>query len=93
MTYATSNPPFLIAQGLTADGNALWGYRSEDDAATVNSAGYFSNGLALGMKVGDLVAVTDTNASPPVTILMAVNAVSLTGTDVQDTATASTDTD
>lgn len=93
MTYATSNPPFLIAAGISPDGNALWGYRSTDDAATVNTAGYFTNGLDLGLKVGDLIAVTDTDASPPATILMAVNAVSLTGTDVQDTTAATTDTD
>lgn len=58
MTYATTNPPALIGQSLA--GGGLWLYKSADDDATVNGTDYFSNGEALGMKVGDIVLVIDT---------------------------------
>lgn len=96
MAYATSNPPQLVIGAITGTGTQLWSYRSTDDAATVNTAGYITNGGALGMRVGDLVSVTDTDASPVTTILMAVNSVSATypgAVDLQDTTAATTDTD
>jgi hypothetical protein len=77
-------------------GAQLWSYRSEDPAATVDTAGYITNGGALGMRVGDLVSVVDTNDSPPDIRLMAVNSVSATypgAVDLQDTTSADTDTD
>lgn len=59
MAYdATVAQPEKIAQTLT--GKSVWIYVSADDDATVNGASYFSNGIALGMKVGDLVYVFDT---------------------------------
>lgn len=59
MAYSTSLPP---AQAVPAMGTApsLWIYSSIDDDATVNGAGYFTNGHALGMKQGDFVLVFDT---------------------------------
>jgi hypothetical protein len=39
----------------------LWLYRSADPIATVNTAGYISDATARGMKVRDLVWVSDTN--------------------------------
>lgn len=65
MSYSTSNPPARI--GGTIGGNSLWIYSSADDDATVNGAGYFTNGDALGMQVGDCVIVSDT-ATPKVSI-------------------------
>lgn len=62
MTYATSNPPNKIAMG-TIDGTggpAIWSYVSADGISTVKGADYFSNGSALGMKVGDFILVYDT---------------------------------
>ena len=96
MTYATSNPPQLVIGTVGGTGAQLWSYRSTDDAATVNTAGYITNGGALGMRVGDLVQVVDTDASPVVGILMVVNSVSTTypgAVDLQDTSAAPTDTD
>ena len=58
MAYSTSTPPALIAQTLT--GKNVWLYSSADDDATVNGASYFSDGIALGMGVGDIVLVVDT---------------------------------
>lgn len=59
MTYATTNPPKLIAQGIAAAG--LWAYASTDVHTDVDAAGYFTNGHALGMKVGDVVLVIETD--------------------------------
>ncbi len=59
MAYSTTNPPALIADSI-GGGGSLWLYKSSDDDATVNGAGYVSNAKALGMSVGDLVLVIDT---------------------------------
>ncbi len=56
MAYATTNPPCKIA-GLP--GKSLWWYTSVDPTATVDDAGYFTNGSDLGMKVGDVVMSSD----------------------------------
>jgi hypothetical protein len=97
MTYATTNPPQLVMSPIGGVGAQLWSYRSTDDAATVNSAGYITNGTEIGMREGDLVMVVDTDAGPPITgILMVVNSVSTTypgAVDLQDTTAATTDTD
>lgn len=58
MAYAVTNPPAVLGQTLT--GKTLWLYSSADDDATVNGASYFTNGVTLGMKVGDIVLVSDT---------------------------------
>ncbi len=62
MAYATSNPPALQAQAIA--GPRRWVYQSTDNAAAVRVSGYFSNGWDLGMRAGDTVEVTDTDASP-----------------------------
>lgn len=59
MSYSTANQPMLIAQGVGGNGN-IWLYKSADDDATVNGASYFTDGVKLGMKVGDIVLVIDT---------------------------------
>jgi len=59
MTYATTNPPTLVSQRI-ASGPALWIYTSADDDATVNGSDYFTDGLELGMQLGDFVLVFDT---------------------------------
>lgn len=56
MTYSTSNPPVLVSQGVGNQTLAIWHYtHATDPTATVDGAGYITNGGALGMKVGDLV--------------------------------------
>jgi hypothetical protein len=63
MAYSTSNPPSKIALG-TLDGTAgpaIWVYKSADAIATVKGADYFSNGAALGLAVGDVMFVYDSN--------------------------------
>lgn len=92
MTYATTNPPALVNQPLGGGAGKVWLYRSTDAAATVDDANYFTNGGSLGMSVGDLVYVIDTDASPVITTLHQVSATGDGTTDVND-ATTITQTD
>lgn len=86
MAYSTSSPPNKLVAG-TMDGTggpSIWSYVSADAIGTVKGASYFSNGDALGMKVGDFVLVYDT-ATPAfssawVKTVTAGGAASLSGT-------------
>lgn len=62
MAYSTSTPPSKIVPGSIdgAGGSTIWTYKSADVVGDVDATDYFSNGDALGMKVGDLVIVYDT---------------------------------
>ena len=97
MAYATTNPPYCIAQGV---GGSLkvWLYASTDAATVVRVSGYFTNGYSLGMRAGDLLIQVDTDASPIATQMMIVNASSKSGStetvDVSDgVAVTATDSD
>lgn len=61
MAYATSNPPRNMMRTNGSDGVNLWTYKSADPIATVRGAGYITNADDLGMKVGDVVIVADSN--------------------------------
>lgn len=61
MTYATSNPPALVSQGIT--GHQVWVYSSEDVHTDVDDSNYFSNGDDLGMEAGAVVFVVETDNS------------------------------
>ncbi len=63
MAYSTDNPPVLVQKAIGGVGQR-WIYSSTDAATDVDANGYITNGQLLGMKVGDLVEVTDTDASP-----------------------------
>lgn len=88
MTYATSNPPMLSPAGPLTGPGKTWIYRSTDAATDVDASGYFTNGDDLGMEVGDLVQVTDTDDNSTtlhrVTTVTAGGAatVSATGTNI-----------
>ena len=85
MAYSTSNPPMLIARGIGVDNGNLWVYKSEDAAADINTAGYFTDGYALGMRKNDIVFAIDTNASPiDLTIHGVVSADATNGVDLGD---------
>jgi hypothetical protein len=60
MAYSTATPPRMKANGGLYGPGQTWTYSTADTAATVDTAGYITNGLDLGMKVGDLVEVTVT---------------------------------
>ena len=62
MSYSTSIPPVQIASAF-GGGPALWIYNSADVHTDVDAVGYFTNGSALGMKVGDMVLVGKTTAT------------------------------
>jgi hypothetical protein len=94
MSYDTASPPVLVNQPLAGGAGKVWVYRSTDAAADVDAANYITNGGSLGMAVGDLVYVIDTNASP---VILTIHQVSATGdgtTDLNDLTTVTqTDSD
>lgn len=94
MAYSTSLPPSLISSGLGGVAPRMWIYRSTDAAATVDAANYITNGGSLGMAVGDLVYVIDTDASPPIVTIHQVSATGDGTTDLNDLTTVTqTDSD
>jgi hypothetical protein len=94
MAYATSNPPVLFAQPVGGGAGKVWVYRSTDDAATVDGANYFTNGGTLGLTVGDIMYVIDTDASPVITTLHQVSATGDGTTDLNNLTTITqTDSD
>lgn len=62
MAYATTNPPACTYDGMGA-APATWVYASEDIHTDVDTANYFTNGQALGMRVNDVVIVVKTTAT------------------------------
>lgn len=69
MTYSTATPPILITPapvgGDSTIGGRIWVYLSTDSPEAIDNDGYITNGVALGMRIGDRVHAADTNASPP----------------------------
>ena len=54
MAYSTTNPVQLIVQGVA--GVRIWDYPSTEGSTVVlTSTGYFTDGVARGMKLGDLI--------------------------------------
>lgn len=78
MSYATTNPPQLMQHSAGGSGGSTWYYASEDVHTDVDATDYFSNGDALGMKVGDIVFVVKTTATVGAT-LHSVSAVTANG--------------
>lgn len=94
MAYSTSTPPRLVLGNIGSSGVQLWDYRSLDGAATVDAANYITNGGSLGMRVGDIVFVTDTDASPVIVTMHQVSATGDGTTDLNDLTTVTqTDSD
>lgn len=94
MAYSTSNPPILLTQSVGGLAGKTWLYRSTDAAATVDAANYITNGGSLGMAIGDLVYVIDTDASPPILTIHQVSATGDGTTDLNDLTTVTqTDSD
>ena len=81
MAYSTSNPPRLTVPSFTNVTGEIgrWDYDSTDAAATVDASGYITNAKALGMKVGDIVAVIDSDASPVIVTNHRVVAINTNG--------------
>ena len=87
MAYSTSSPPELISTGPLTGSGKKWVYKSTDAAATVRVAGYITNARELGMQVGDIVEVHDTDASPYIVTSHVVSAINSTtgAADLSDT--------
>jgi hypothetical protein len=78
MAYDTANPPKLLVGAFNRnDGPSLWVYKDADVASDVDAADYFSNGDALGMKVGDFILHYET--ATPLCHLWAVITVTAGG--------------
>ena len=75
MAYATSNPPQLLVPSMGGSQPALWVYTSADVHTDVDASGYISDAGNLGMKVGDVVLVIESDNSYAVTT-HAVSAIS-----------------
>ena len=63
MPYATTNPPKLLAGGMGSGQPSLWVYVSTDVHTDVDAADYFSDGSALGLRVGDFMLVGKSSAT------------------------------
>ena len=75
MAYDISNPPALVAQGISRGANKdvrLWHYSSTDTLAEVVDDGYFTNGFALGIRTGDLVRATENDGITSTDLLVTV---------------------
>ena len=68
MAYATTNPPVCLIPRMGAGGAAIWSYRHTDIHTDVDASGYFTNGSALGMVVGDVMLVSKSDATIGTTI-------------------------
>lgn len=77
MAYSTSNPPRLEAQAIA--GPKQWVYHSTEGATLVVATDYFSDGQSLGMSLGDMVRVVETDNSYALSIGR-VTALSTSGT-------------
>lgn len=63
MAYSTSAPPVLVIPSRDGSTAAIWAYASADAISVVGGSGYFTNASNLGMKLGDIVIVRETDNS------------------------------
>ncbi len=61
MAYSTSNPPALVSVAPLTGAGQTWAYRSTDASTIADTTGYITNAKTLGMRVGDIVLVTERN--------------------------------
>ena len=82
-TYAgVLSPTTAQSTASYVGGMGLWYYRSSDSSTLVQTAGYFTDGLALGMKTGDVmfcVHQTSYGTSPDFSIGVIVTSNSTQG--------------
>lgn len=94
MAYVPANLS-LVSQPVGGVGAQVWSLRGTDASTGVDLAGFITDGGNRGMRVGDIVIYTDTDASPPAVSVHGVNSVSTTApgaVDLQD-GSATTDSD
>ena len=66
MVYATTLPPVRVAGSMA--GPSIWIYTSANADSDVDAVGFFTNGHALGMRVGDILFAVQTDATYLVTL-------------------------
>lgn len=76
MAYSASAPPTLILQVIA--GIRMWYHTAADATATVDTAGYITNGGNLGMKVNDIVYHKDSTTDATALTMHKVVTVSAT---------------
>ena len=74
MAYSRTVPIQLVAEGIGSAGRSIWSYQSADAPGDVDATDYFTDGVRDGMKVGDIVFVTNTSG-----YTVTVHAVSAVG--------------
>lgn len=55
MSYSSTNGPYMVVGKLGGGPGNLWFYNSTHTVAVTSSGSFFTNGSALGMKVGDRI--------------------------------------
>ena len=78
MAYSVTNPAQCLPGG-SGGAPRVFVYSSTDAHATVEGAGYFSDGYTYGMRVGDVVIVNKTTATIETTIHQVITATQSTG--------------
>lgn len=85
---SVANPPIEMYNSLGGQGNrpgagsAMWYYNSTNSSTEVTTANFFTDGQALGMKVGDVVIAvytTSAGSSSVIPYMGCVGAVSTSG--------------
>ena len=96
MPYSTATLSLVETGGIGNTQRSVWAMENTDAVTTVRVAGYISNARARGMKVGDIVDYTKTDASPITIQRMIVVSINATtgAADLSDgTAITATNTD
>jgi len=90
MAYDAANPPHLISPAPLTGPGRTWSYRSTDVATDVDAVGYFTDGYARGMRVGDIVQVFDTDTNDVMTLHRVITATAGGAVTVSPTGLAIT---
>ena len=77
-------PATLVATAQAIAGPTIWSYACVDAATTANGSGYFSDGSAKGLKVGDLIYGSVSGADPTEGYLLIVSSVTAGGAATAD---------
>ena len=72
MAYETTNPPAIIANRIGSGSGNVFYYNDGDAIADVLATGYFTDGYALGMRVGDQVMFSDSTNGKAYTLYCSV---------------------
>ena len=77
MAYSTSTPPRLVSQAII--GARTWYHESADATAAADADGFITNGVALGMQVGDIVIHRDITSTTTAITTHKVHAINADG--------------